>query len=220
MRVGRQDLNTFSPWPGRGLYAITDGPRSDLLEVAAQALAGGAQLLQYRDGSGDAARRHAEAAALRELCNLHGVALIIAGDIALARLVAADGVHLDTVGEAAAARAALDESAIVGVSCRGSLADARAAVAAGASYVSFGVMFPSSTKPQAPCVPIDLLRQSVALGVPRVAIGGITPENGASLVEAGADYVAAISALFGAADVRTAARRFTSLYSSDRESAR
>ena len=213
-------MNTFAPWPGRGLYAITDGPRPDLLEAVALALTGGAQLLQYRDESSDATRRHTEAVALRQLCDTHGVPLIVGGDIALARSVTADGVHLDTPDDVAAARAALGERAIVGVSCRGSLPSALAAARAGASYVSFGVFFPSPTKPLAPCVSIELLRQSAALGVPRVAIGGITPENGAALVDAGADYLAAISALFGATDVRTAAQRFASLYSSDRESAR
>ena len=210
-----------TPQPGRGLYAITDGPRADLCEVVAQALAGGAKLLQYRDLSDDAARRHAEATALVQLCRARRVPLIIDHDIALAQAVGADGVHLGRDDDdPTAVRAVLGEHAIVGVSCYGSLPRAQAAARAGASYVSFGAFFPSPTKPLAACVPTDLLRQSAALGVPRVAIGGITPDNGASLVEAGAEYLAAISAVFAAADVRTAAQRFADLYSLDRESAR
>ena len=210
-----------TPQPGRGLYAITDGPRADLCEVVAQALVGGAKLLQYRDLSDDAARRHAEATALVQLCRARRVPLIIDHDIALAQAVGADGVHLGRDDDdPAAVRAVLGEHAIVGVSCYGSLPRAQAAARAGASYVSFGAFFPSPTKPLAARVPIDLLRQSAALGVPRVAIGGITPDNGASLVEAGAEYLAAISAVFAAADVRTAAQRFADLYSLDRESAR
>ena len=210
-----------TPQPGRGLYAITDGPRADLCEVVAQALVGGAKLLQYRDLSDDAARRHAEATALVQLCRARRVPLIIDHDIALAQTVGADGVHLGRDDDdPAAVRAVLGEHAIVGVSCYGSLPRAQAAARAGASYVSFGAFFPSPTKPLAARVPIDLLRQSAALGVPRVAIGGITPDNGASLVEAGAEYLAAISAVFAAADVRTAAQRFADLYSLDRESAR
>jgi len=210
-----------TPQPGRGLYAITDGPRADLCEVVAQALAGGAKLLQYRDLSDDAARRHAEATALVQLCRARRVPLIIDHDIALAQAVGADGVHLGRDDDdPAAVRAVLGEHAIVGVSCYGSLPRAQAAARAGACYVSFGAFFPSPTKPLAARVPIDLLRQSAALGVPRVAIGGITPDNGASLVEAGAEYLAAISAVFAAADVRTAAQRFADLYSLDRESAR
>lgn len=211
-------MNTFAAWPSRGLYAITDGPRPDLLEVAAQAVAGGARLLQYRDESADAPRRHAEATALLQLCRASGVPLIIDSDIDLARTVGAQGVHLGgTDDDIGAARAELGENAIIGVSCRGSLQRAQVAARTGASYISFGTFFLSPTKPLAPRVSIDLLRQSAALGLPRVAIGGITPDNGATLVEAGAEYLAAISAVFGAADVRATAQCFTDLYSSDQK---
>ncbi|MDW2982878.1 thiamine phosphate synthase [Rhodanobacter sp. KK11] len=214
-------MKTPTPQPGRGLYAITDGPRADLLDVVAQALAGGTRLLQYRDLSDDTARRRAEATALAQLCRAYGVPLIIDHDIALALAAGADGVHLGRDDDdPTAVRAVLGEHAIVGVSCYGSLSRAQAAARAGASYVSFGAFFPSPTKPQAACVPLDLLRQSAALGVPRVAIGGITPDNGAALVEAGADYLAAVTAVFAVPDVRAAAQRFAALYPSDRESAR
>lgn len=205
-----------TPLDRHGLYAITDGPRPDLLDAVAQALAGGARLVQYRDKSVDAARRHAEAAALGQLCATHAVPLIINDDVALARAVAADGVHLGKDdGDVVAARTMLGEDAIIGVSCYDSLARAQAAARAGASYIAFGAFFPSPTKPLAPRAALDLLRQSAALGVPRVAIGGITPDNAASLVEAGADYLAVISAVFGAADIRAAAQRFAHLYPSD-----
>jgi len=198
----------------RGLYAITNGPRPDLPEVAAQALAGGARVLQYRDETQDPARRQHEATALRQLCRAYGVPLIIESDVALALALGADGVHLDDVAGIGSARAALGDQAIIGVSCRDSLERAQVAVHAGANYVSFGAFFRSPTKPLAPRAPIDLLRQSATLGVPRVAIGGITPDNGGSLIEAGADYLAVISAVFGAADVRQAAQRISDLYSS------
>ncbi|KRE96506.1 thiamine-phosphate synthase [Frateuria sp. Soil773] len=207
------------PLHPHGLYAITDGPRADLLDAVAQALAGGARLLQYRDKTDDAPRRRAEAAALKRLCAAHGVPLIVNDDVALAAAVQADGVHLgERDGDIAAARAVLGERAIVGASCYNSLDRARAAAAQGASYVAFGAFFASPTKPMAPHASPELLRQSAALGVPRVAIGGITPDNGGSLIDAGADYLAVISAVFGAADVRRAARSFADLYSSHRES--
>jgi thiamine-phosphate pyrophosphorylase len=199
----------------RGLYAITNGPRPDLLDVVAQALAGGARLLQYLDEEPGDVRRHAEATAIAQLCRRHAVPLIIHEDAALAQAVGADGVHLthsaDTIR---AARERLGPTAIIGVACRDSLADARSAAQAGASYVSFGAMYPSPTKPQATIAPVDLLRQSAALGVARVAIGGITPDNAALLIEAGADYVASISSLFAAPDVRDAAQRFARLFPS------
>lgn len=203
-------------FPSRGLYAITDGPRPDLLDVAEQALAGGARVLQYRDETLDRRRRHAEASALQLICAARDVPLLIDADVSLAQTVGAAGVHLADVGSVAAARALLGVDAIIGVACRGSLECARAAVAAGASYVSFGVFFPSPTKPLAAPVPIDLLRGSATLGVPRVAIGGITPENGKLLVDAGADYIAAISSVFGSADPAASARRIAHLFSSER----
>lgn len=208
-------MNQSYPPPGRGLYVITDGPRPDMMDVAAQALAGGASMLQYRDKSRDSARRFREAQALRQLCRIHAVPLIINDDVALAQAVGADGVHLgrddDHLG---AARAALGEGAMIGVSCYASLQRAREAAAAGASYVAFGAFFPSPTKPSAPLAPVDLLRQSAGLGIARVAIGGITPDNGRVLVDAGADYLAVISAVFGSTDVRASAQQFTDMYSS------
>lgn len=201
------------PFPSRGVYAITDGPRNDLLDVTREALAGGARLLQYRDLSHDDARRHAEAHALKRLCDEYGVPLLINGDAALAQAVGAAGVHLgETAEEPAGARERLGAQAIIGVSCFDSPERAQSMAKAGADYVSFGAFFPSPTLPHARVAPLQLLRQSAALGVPRVAIGGITPENGVALVDAGADYLAAISAVFGATDVRAATRRLGDLY--------
>lgn len=210
-------MKTGSQRPNFGLYAITNGPRVDLLDAAEQALAGGATLLQYRDKTKDTPRRQREAHALRLLCDRFGVPLIIDNDVDLALAVTAAGVHLgkDDV-DIRPARAILGAQAIIGVSCGDSLAYAEAAARAGASYISFGAFFPSITKPLAPRAPIELLRQSAALGVPRVAIGGITPDNGAALVEAGADFLGVISAVFGAIDVRVAASRFADLYPSHR----
>ncbi|PWK86613.1 thiamine phosphate synthase [Fulvimonas soli] len=209
------------PLPPRGLYVITDGPRDDLLDAVARALAGGARLVQYRDKTADAARRLAEARALKALCAAHGVPLIVNDDIALAQAAGADGVHLgEHDGSLAQARAQLGERAIIGVSCYDSLARARAAAAEGASYVAFGAFFPSPTKPRARRADPGLLRQSAALGVPRVAIGGITADNARPLVDAGADYLAVISAVFGAADIAAAARRLADLHPCQRASER
>ena len=199
---------------GRGLYVITDGPRPDLLAVTRQALEGGAQLLQYRDKTRDPVRQHEEALALKALCAEFGIPMIVNDDVALAHAVGADGVHLgEDDGDIAAARAILGTQAIIGVSCYDSLDRARAMKAAGVDYVAFGAFFPSPTKPEARPAPPELLRQSAALGLPRVAIGGITPDNGGDLIDAGADYLAVISAVFGADDVRASARRFADLFS-------
>lgn len=199
----------------RGLYAITDGPRGDLLAAAEAALAGGARVLQYRDKSTDHARRHTEAVALQALCQAHGVPLIINDDIGLAAAAGAAGVHLgEQDADIAVARARLGPDAIIGASCYDSLPRARQLAAAGADYLAFGAFFPSPTKPHARRAPAALLREAALLGLPRVAIGGITPDNAALLIEAGADYVASISSLFAAPDVRDAAQRFARLFPS------
>ncbi|HET7360087.1 MAG TPA: thiamine phosphate synthase [Rhodanobacteraceae bacterium] len=204
------------PWLARGgLYVVTDGPRGDLLDAAAAALAGGAALLQYRDKGADRARRAAEARALQALCVRHGVPLVVNDDVALAAEVGAAGVHLgEGDADIAAARHALGAQAIIGGSCYDSIARARDLAAAGADYLAFGAFFASPTKPGARRATSTLLRQAATLGLPRVAIGGITPDNGAPLVAAGAEFLAAISAVFGAADVRAAAQRFARLFPS------
>lgn len=196
-----------------GLYAITDGPRDDLVAACEAAIDGGAVLLQYRDKTGDAARRLAEARALADLSARRRVALIVNDDVDLALASGAAGVHLgEHDADLASARARLGPCAIVGVSCYDSLERARALAAAGADYVAFGAFHPSPTKPHARSATPALLREAKALGVPLVAIGGITAANGAALVEAGANYLAAISAIFAASDVRAAARAFAALF--------
>jgi len=200
-----------------GLYAITDGPRDDLVEACAAAIEGGAVLLQYRDKTRDDTRRLAEARALAALCERHRIALIINDDIELAAASGAAGVHLgENDADIAAARERLGAHAIIGASCYDSLERARELAAAGADYLAFGAFHPSPTKPNARKATPALLRGAKALGVPLVAIGGITPANGAPLIEAGANYLAAISSVFGAADVRAAAHEFAALFLASR----
>ena len=196
-----------------GIYAITDGPRDDLLAACEAAIDGGAVLLQYRDKTSDAARRLAEARALAELCARRHVALIVNDDIDLALASGAMGVHLgEDDGDIASARAKLGPCTIIGVSCSDSIECARVLAAAGADYLAFGAFHPSPTKPNARTATPALLREAKSLGVPLVAIGGITAGNGAPLIEAGANYLAVISAVFGARDVRAAARSFAALF--------
>jgi len=200
-----------------GLYAITDGPRDDLLAACEAAIDGGAVLLQYRDKTDDAARRLAEARALAELCARRRIALIVNDDIDLALASGAMGVHLgEDDGDIARARAKLGPCAIVGVSCYDSIDRARLLAAAGADYLAFGAFHPSPTKPNARTATPALLREAKPLGVPLVAIGGITAANGAALIEAGANYLAVISAVFGTRDVRGAARSFAVLFADAR----
>lgn len=199
----------------RGLYAITPETRDlrSLLARAEACLAGGASLLQYRFKDLPAALAREQAAALRDACRAHGALFIVNDSLGLALEIGADGVHLGRDdGDAAAARRAWP-GGIIGVSCYADPALARAAAAAGADYVGVGSMFASSTKPAAVRAPLDLLREArEASGLPVAAIGGITLENARQAIDAGADMVAVISALFDAADVASAARSFTALF--------
>lgn len=206
-------MNPVPPLIGapRGLYLITpDEPDTDrLLARVRPLLATGVTWLQYRQKTADDALRHAQAAALQAACADAGVPLIINDDVALARAVGAAGVHLgEDDGDIAAARAALGPQAIVGASCYDELARAQQAVASGASYVAFGAFFPTQSKQTTRRATPGLLAQAASLGVPRVAIGGITPDNMGPLVAAGADLIAVIGGVFEAADPVAAAQAY------------
>ncbi len=200
-----------------GLYAIADTQYLDDVRVngaVAEAIAGGARVIQYRDKKHDAKSRARQASDVARLCHQHGVLFIVNDDAGLARRVQADGVHLGREDAAVTdARAQLGPGAIVGVSCYNELERALRAQADGADYVAFGRFFPSRTKPRAVPATPDLLRAArMKLHVPIVAIGGITPENGAPLIAAGADALAVIEGVFGQADVRAAAERYARLF--------
>ncbi len=201
----------------RGLYAITDAlliPDDRLAAAVEQAIRGGARLVQYRDKSHDNARRLAQAEALNELCRRHHIPLIINDDVELTERVGAAGVHVGQDDPAfATARARLGGNAIIGVSCYDRMDLALEAARAGADYVAFGAFFPSPTKPHEIRAPIELLREArAALHVPIVAIGGITPDNAPLLLDAGADALAVVSAVFAQPDIQAAARRFAALF--------
>lgn len=170
-------------------------------------------MLQYRDKTRDDARRLREARVLANLCAQYGVPLIVNDDLELARASGASGVHLGEDDPTIAdARAALGVAAIIGVSCYDSPERARDAATAGAGYLAFGAFFPTATKTGTRHATTELLREAAQFGLPRVAIGGLTLENGGSLIDAGADFLAVISAVFGARDIQARARRFSALF--------
>ena len=200
-----------------GLYAIADThylQDARLATAVTEAIEGGARVIQYRDKKHDAKTRAQQASELARLCHQHGVLFLVNDDADLAKQVRADGVHLGREDVSLAhARKLLGPESIIGVSCYNELPRAIDAEAAGADYVAIGRFFPSRTKPRAVRTEPALLHEArQKLHVPIVAIGGITPENGASLIAAGADALAVIEGVFGQSDVRAAAERYAQLF--------
>lgn len=204
----------------RGLYAITDPnlmPPPLFAAKAEAALRGGARVLQYRDKGKDHARREAEARLLAALCHDHGALFVINDDVGLARAVNAPALHLgDEDMDIATARRLLGGDILIGASCYDRLDLAEAALAGGADYVAFGAFHPSPTKPDTVRAPVSLLAEARrAFAAPIVAIGGITAENGAALIAAGADALAVVSAVFAPPTpegVEVSARRLAALW--------
>ncbi len=198
--------------PENGLYAITSN--NDSLDNVETVLQSGTVILQYREKikpDPDHAKK------LKNLCTDFKVTFIINDNPQLAKEVEADGVHL---GEKDSSydetRQLLGDKAIIGISCYDSLDLALEAEKQGANYVAFGAFFPSKTKQNTRRPDLDLLKQvREKLTIPIVAIGGITPENGRPLVEAGADYIAAIHGVFGQRDPGAEAKKYAALFELD-----
>jgi len=207
-------------FPG-GIYAITPetADTEKLLAQVEAALQGSIAAVQYRDKSDDVARRHEQASELVALCRRFKVPLIVNDDLRLADLCDADGVHLGREdGSLREARIILGKNKFIGTSCYQSLDLALAAQSAGADYVAFGSFFPSPTKPEAAPADLTLLHEAArTLRVPVVAIGGITLANAPPLLDAGADSLAVLSALFDAPDIRAAARDLNQLFVTEPE---
>lgn len=208
----------------RGLYGVT--PEWDdtekLLDAISQAAEGGMVALQWRRKTIAPEARLEQVRRVAECCHRLGLLLIINDDWRLAALIDADGVHLGREdGSLAQARLALGSDKIIGCSCYNDPRLADLALKADVDYVAFGAMYPSSNKPDAVRATLEDITQGRQLTEsshvrPRtavVAIGGITADNAAPVVQAGADSIALISGLFDSPDIRATARRCQALFS-------
>ncbi|CAM5783142.1 thiamine phosphate synthase [Castellaniella caeni] len=205
----------------RGLYGITpdwaDTPR--LLAAIEQAHAGGMRVLQWRRKQGTPADRHAQAVAVRALCKTLGLPLIINDDWRLAAELDAEGVHLGRDDPALTeARRALGPGKWIGCSCYDQPELARRHLQDDVDYIAFGALYPSRVKPEAEHATLDHIRAGRALVEPFsprpavVAIGGLTADNAPPVLQAGADSLAIISAVFDAPDIRRAAQQCSALF--------
>jgi thiamine-phosphate pyrophosphorylase len=199
-----------------GIYAITrDEADTDLLLAKVEAaLQGGISVLQYRNKQASYKLQTQQASAILLLCKQYQVQFIINDSVELCLTLDADGVHIGADdGNIAEVITRLGANKILGASCYNRFDLALSAQQAGASYVAFGACFASSTKPHAPVAGLELFKQAkTQLHIPTVAIGGITSENAPSVIQAGADSIAVINAIFNADDVKLAAQQFAHLF--------
>ncbi len=187
----------------------------DICTVARAVLDGGATVIQLRDKTASTARLLEAGRVLRELTRAHHALLIINDRVDLALALEADGVHLGQDDlPARQARRLLGPERILGLSA-GNLAEASSAIAAGADYLGVGPIFGTQSKADAgPSIGTHLLSTLAARHtLPLVAIGGITAENAAIAIQAGATGIAVISAVANAADPLLAARRLANAHS-------
>ena len=197
------------------LYAVTDRAWVGKLTLPQQveaALKGGATCVQLREKNLADSSILAEAREISALCKQYRVPFILNDNVALAAQCGADGVHLgqEDMGPAEARRI-LGPDAIIGVSAH-NVAEAKAAVAAGADYLGCGAMFATTTKTNVTALPKETLRAiCAAVGVPVVAIGGISKQNLLSLAHCGEAGVALVSAIFAAEDIEEECRELRRL---------
>src|SRR5579859_4918254 len=198
------------------LYLLADAglvPPGQLAPIVAAALRGGVTAVQLRAKAATTLELLELARTVGAVCQANDVAFIVNDRVDVALAAGADGAHVGHIGEEDLspndARGLLGPSAIVGVSV-GTGQEAHVATSQGASYVSAGPMFATSTKSNAgPAAGETLLRGvRAATRLPLVVIGGITPQRSAALFAAGADGVCVGAAILRAPDPEAAARAF------------
>ncbi|MBI1446923.1 thiamine phosphate synthase [Acinetobacter sp. AC1-2] len=193
----------------RGLYLITnDDPIQLLLEKLDAALATRqVAILQYRRKKIEKANQPAEVGQIKLLCEKYQVPFVINDDLELAAQFGL-GVHLgQSDGEITDAKSQLPQNVIIGRTCLNSLELAQKAIADGTTYIAFGAVYATSTKPEAGNVGIEVIKQAAAqYDLPICAIGGLTVENSKPVIEAGADLCAVISDILGRSTAEIPAR--------------
>ena len=200
----------------KGLYAITPDMTdlNTLIQKTQSAIEGGAFMVQYRSKIQDRAVKMQQCAAILRLCREYDVPCIVNDDVEMCHILKADGVHLgendDNIAEV---RRILGEDAIIGSSCYDQLDRAKQAQKEGASYVAFGAVFPTPTKPNAPRATLELLREAKReIHIPIVAIGGITVNNAHDVIEAGVDAIAVITSLYESNSIKETAETFLKMF--------
>lgn len=190
------------------MYAVTDrrwAENRTLYDQVRDALEGGATFIQLREKHMAHDAFADEARAIQALCAAYHVPFVLDDDVALAKAINADGVHVGQSDMAAGdVRKMLGDDKILGVSA-GTVAQARAAEKFGADYLGVGAVFPTGSKDDAEAVSRDTLAAICdAVSIPVIAIGGITKDNVGQLAGTGIAGVAVISAIFAQPDITAA----------------
>jgi thiamine-phosphate pyrophosphorylase len=181
-----------------GLYGITPNKKLDIEFIENIITAHQVKILQYRHKTQDDQLKLDEAQQLRELCLIHNTLFIVNDDINLCEKVNADGVHLGQLDKTVTeARYKLGTQTIIGISCYNEIDLALDAEKSGASYVAFGSLFPSITKPNAEHCKLSVIMSAKRqINIPIVGIGGVNFENQSIAFDAGCDAVAMLNGLF------------------------
>ena len=187
---------------------------NSLLQKTQLAIEGGAFMVQYRSKIQDRDVKMQQCAAILRLCREYKIPCIVNDDVDMCRVLEADGVHLgENDHNIAEVRSILGEYAIIGSSCYDQLNRANEAQKEGASYVAFGAMYPTSTKPNAPRASLALLREAKSqIQIPIVAIGGITMNNAHDVIETGIDAIAVINSLYESNSIKETAETFSHMF--------
>lgn len=208
MSTNRKARDTGLTMTDCQLYLISpldvSGSFPERLERALAAGKGAAAAFQLRLKGVDQHEAAGLAGPLQDICAAYETAFIVNDDVSLAKRVGADGVHLGQGdGDPKEAREILGREAQIGVTCHASRHLAMEAGEAGADYVAFGAFYPSTTKESEHRPEPELLEWwSGIFEIPCVAIGGITPENCAPLIAAGADFLAVSGAVWSGDEAR------------------
>ena len=198
----------------RGLYLVTPDwdDTARLCAAVDAALAGGGAAVQYRHKHAPPALALQQARELLAICRRHGRPLVINDSVELMLAAGADGVHLGRDDpHPQAVREQVGSGPYIGVSCYGDFERA-STLAPFADQVAFGSVFLSQVKPGAVRAPLELFGRARARGLSSIAIGGIDGSNAGTVIAAGADALAVITAVFGASDIAAAARQLSSQF--------
>lgn len=195
--------------PAPPLLCITDrlSASADLRAVVASVLRAGCRWIMLREKDLACPALAALAADIVALARPCGARVLVNGDIEAAAEAGADGVHLQSADRIGVARRLLPHGALIGVSSH-AVAEANAAIVAGADYVTLSPIFATASKPgYGPILGIEGLAAACsAVAGPVVALAGISPANAARCLEAGAAGIAVMGGIMGALDPEAAAR--------------